>query len=321
MGFSNSIHKKFPKVLPLFFLVLAAGCASSQRAEQEDQALEVGNARDGLTVCEDISPLAEEPMEMPKASALLPWVHCFETLLRRFESLRENDEFVVFFRSLRSRYDYAYGEASHIRSLSLYKETIHFAVERVRHRADPNVSVPELSGKLFHFIQKELPRYAQYLSEHDVTPADKNWSEGFVKRSVQNQRDAERKFPEFSEDWKILNRLSPSDSKKLSLSVNDEKECGRYRFYASRLLGLRQLATEAKLFEDEMPPMPKSKATGLSTQGTTDLQDSLQLRIEKIRGELVQEQEELKELQTHVEKKRACLTFNNSSSPLPRKKP
>lgn len=182
---------------------------------------------------------------------LIPWLRCFETVLRKFPEAKNDPSFVMFFRSISARHDGTPSPDAEVVDWPAYN----FTVGRiVAHLQQPKLAYSE---EELHAIGRLFPDYWIYLAEGGLF--EKQPSEAAARslelkqRKVEIEGQAPRQPPGTTPlDVDRTEKVPPAP---LPLTVGQKAYCKKYLSYRQLVynaedLGEYQRVLENRTYED-----------------------------------------------------------------------
>jgi hypothetical protein len=224
----------------LLGMALCAFCACSSVPDFKPSrpVEEASSADEAITICGEYrikGETSESGAARPApVAALVPWMRCFESALRKFPALRAREGFVAFFRELTFRHDTSRAGVD-----SIDWPTMNDAVAAAaRHFEQPGAPLLEQELKA---LGRQLPGFWIYLAEHGnaMLPPQP------AARRERDLSDLRRELgePMIGRPATLLVAARPQ-----ALSEDERAYCRKYVAYRGMLHSVEELVDYQRLF-------------------------------------------------------------------------
>ena len=206
---------------------------------------------------------------------MVPWIRCLETILQRFPQAQDNRHLAVLFRSLQSRHDFVAPPHDLISNATAFNRLMERSLGRI---AEPTQRLdPKDLQSDYDYARRELPRYAEFLSEEeDLFRPD-------VSSQERSQRRVEQELGLLGRDLETsIRKGSQKLGKSAGMNQSATKTyCSQYWAYIHKLSSLKELIEYKEMLSQ------------MDSQGDQSQLKRLQIRVSALMAEVYQQRQEI----------------------------
>lgn len=211
-------------------------CSSVPDFKPSKPVAEASSLEEALGICAAYQIRGQENQvgqgEPLRAVVLVPWLNCFESVLRKFPEARENESFVIFFRALQARHD---GTPSPNAAV-VDRADMNYAVLRsIEHIKVPTLSY---SDDELRVIGMQLPGYAIYLAESGRSARKRPTTSRRLEQSVTSEQSLE-----------MAKDQVPLRPRAVPLDESQRDYCRKYLSYRALLGNVEELSDYQRVLE------------------------------------------------------------------------